>query len=51
MSSAAVVIGTLRVNIWNFNKTLTNEVFSFEHPGPGGLISVLSLWYTIYGYI
>ena len=22
------------INIWNFNETLTNEVFSFEQMGP-----------------
>ena len=23
------------INIWNFNETLTNDVVSFEQPGPG----------------
>ena len=22
------------INIWNFNETLTNDVFTFEQPGP-----------------
>ena len=22
------------INIWNFNETLTNDIFSFEQPGP-----------------
>ena len=24
------------IYIWNFNETLTNNVFSFEQPGPVG---------------
>ena len=23
------------INVWNFNETLTNDVVSFEQPGPG----------------
>ena len=23
------------INVWNFNDTLTNDVVSFEQPGPG----------------
>ena len=23
------------INIWNFNETITNDVVSFEQPGPG----------------
>ena len=23
------------INVWNFNKMLTNDVVSFEQPGPG----------------
>ena len=24
------------INVWNFNETLTNDIVSFEQPGPGG---------------
>ena len=25
----------LDIKVWNFNETLTNDVVSFEQPGPG----------------
>ena len=25
------------INVWKFNETLTNDVVSFEQPGPGGV--------------
>ena len=31
----------LDINVWNFNKTLTNDVVSFEQPGPDVLKSLL----------
>ena len=31
------------INVWNFNETLTNDVVSFEQPGPGQL---KILWHT-----
>ena len=25
----------LDISVWNFNETLTNDIVSFEQPGPG----------------
>ena len=34
-------IGIFQINIWNFNKMVTNEVFSFEQLGPDFIVAYL----------
>ena len=31
------------INVWNFNETLTNDVVSFEQPGPG-IYQIFHVW-------
>ena len=31
------------INVWNFNETLTNDVVSFEQPGPDVLKQIIIL--------
>ena len=36
------------INMWNFNETLTNNIVSFEQPGPGFLLSKRIWFYKVY---
>ena len=39
----------LNINIWKFNETLTNDIVSFEQPGPGWHTLLKKPWIKIDG--